>query len=136
MANNKDAKGRLKKNPDKFFVQVPNQWFQHPSKAWLSLPQGAKSLWIIIRSYYNGINNGNIFLSVRHATKLLGCAKGSTESWFKELEAKGFIKRTKQGYLGLEGKGVAATWEMTHLGRGGERPTKDFLKWPENKTPS
>ena len=136
MGRKQDAQGRSRNNPDKFFVKVSNSWLQHPSRAWLALPQGAKSLWLIMHSHYDGYNNGKILLSVRYATKLLGCAKGSTESWFRELEDKGFIKRIKQGYLGIEGKGVATAWEMTHLGRVGVHPTKDFLKWPENKTPS
>jgi hypothetical protein len=136
MAKSHNNTGRSNKTTNKNFIQIHNAWFQHPSKAWLSLPHGAKWLWMILHSYNNGFNNGDIYLSIRHATKLLGCARASTDAWFKALESRGFIKKTKTGHLGIEGKGTATTWEMTHLGRGGQRPTQDYNKWSENKSPS
>jgi len=129
-----NAKGRSAKPSTQYFTLHHHHWFQSPSRAWLALPQGAKILWMTLHSYYNGHNNGSIYLSIRSATKLLSCAKGSTEAWFKELEEKGFIKKTQNGFLGIDGKGIASKWEMTHLGKGGTRATKDFEKWENLKS--
>ncbi len=118
------------------FVQVLKSTLQEP--AWLALPYGARCTYITLKSYFTGTNNGRLFLSVRKAAEDLGASPTSTERWFRDLIAHGFIVPTGGGFLGTEGKGTATYWCLTELGHNGEQPTRDYKDWPDlkNKSPS
>lgn len=125
-ANNQ---GRSKRGPEDYFVQLYKTLLKEP--AWKALPFGARCLYIELKSFYNGNNNGELFLSVRMAADNLGCTRKSIESWFKQLIEKGFIRRAQNGSLGIDGKGRATSWILTEIGFRGQRPTKEYKTWNE-----
>lgn len=126
-----DRKGRTK-GAVQPFVQVLKPTLKEP--AWKALSYGARCLYITLKSYYRGDNNGRLFLSVRKAAEELGASRSSTERWFRDLIQHGFIMPTRGGFLGGDGKGTATSWRLTELGFMGEQPTKDYKDWPNIKT--
>ena len=130
-----NAKGRAK-SATAPFVQVLKPTLQEP--AWKALPYGARCLYITLKSFFMGSNNGRLYLSVRKAADELGASPTSTERWFQDLIQHGFIVPTAGGFLGAEGKGTATYWRLTELGWNGQQPTRDYKDWPDlkNKTPS
>ncbi len=130
-----DHKGRTK-SATQPFVQVLKPTLQEP--AWKALPYGARCLYITLKSFFTGSNNGRLYLSVRKAANELGASSTSTERWFQDLIKHGFIVPTAGGFLGAEGKGTATYWRLTELGFNGEQPTRDYKDWPDlkNRPPS
>lgn len=131
--------GRSKKTPDDYFVQLYKTFLQEP--AWRSLPMGARVLYIAVKSYYNGTNNGELFMSVRDAAALIGCTPRSAHRWFQELTDKGFLRRTGGGSLGADGKGEAQCWRLTEIGHRNHnivyQPSREYKEWtPTEKTES
>ncbi len=95
-----DHKGRSK-GATQPFVQVLKPTLQEP--AWKALPYGARCLYITLKSFFTGSNNGRLYLSVRKAADELGASSTSTERWFQDLIKHGFIVPTAGGFLGAEG---------------------------------
>lgn len=79
----------------------------------------------------SGEKNGALFYSVRSAAADHGVNKETVGFAFDHLQAKGFIIAAELGHLGVEGKGKATSWYLTHFSRPGMLPTKDFLKWSD-----
>lgn len=125
-----DHKGRTR-GATQPFVSVLKSTLQEP--AWKVLPYGARCLYITLKSFYVGSNNGRLYLSVRKAADELGASSNSAERWFRNLVDHGFIVRTAGGFLGAEGKGTATYWRLTELGCNGEQPTRDYKEWPNLK---
>ena len=121
--------------PSQPFVAVLKPTLQEP--AWKALPYGARCLYITLKSFYNGSNNGQLFLGVRKAASLLSASRSSTERWFRDLHDHGFIRPTRGAFLGADGHATATHWRLTELGCMGERPTRDYQQWApgKNKTP-
>jgi hypothetical protein len=125
-----NAKGRNNAGPP--YVQVLKPTLQEP--AWKDLNYGARCLYITLKSFYNGENNGQIFLSARKAADELGTTSlSSIIKWFRELEDHGFIKPIETGHLGVEGHGLATTWRLTELGYMREQPSRDYKNWSPKK---
>ena len=108
--------------------------------AWKAMSMGARELYMALRcahyvSFTN--NNGRVFLSERDALEELGATnRESIRRWFRELEHFGFILKTAEYHLGVEGKGKAAQWRLTELEAplaDPKEPTCDYKKW--NGTP-
>ena len=80
-------------------------------------------------------NNGHTYLSQRDAEEELGRAsRNDIANWYRELQHYGFIVQTEAAALGVDGKGKAPHWRLTHMptrnGSGDlDNPTKDFLRW-------
>ncbi len=130
-ADNKRAgkKGSLPK--DQQFVQLINAFRAEP--AWLASSFGARCLYIEIKAAYTGMNNGRLMASARFAAKTLRCNKDTASGYFRELQDKGFIIKTRGGHLGVEGRGHGRLWRLTELGFMGEQPTKDYKNWRPEK---
>ena len=80
------------------FVAIPRKTLR--SKEWKDLSPAAKLLYIYIKPKYNGFNNGSIRLYYSELKGVKGLSSPSTISKAnKELEIKGWIKRTKYGGL-------------------------------------
>lgn len=128
-----DRNGRKTAAP---YVAILKPTLKEP--AWRDLSYGARCLYIVIKSFYNGDNNGRLYLGIRKAATELGASRSSTERWFHELEDHGFIRKTEGGFLGVDGKGVAAYWRLTEVGYMGAQPTREFKNWQpaKIKTPS
>lgn len=125
------GKKKRKLSPEDYFIQIYKTFLDEP--AWLALSCGARCLYILLKSYFNGRNNGKLFFSVRLAAQRVGCSPSSAHKWFKELEEKGFVRKATPGSLGIDGHGLATCWILTELGYMGIQPTCDFKNWkPEN----
>lgn len=128
-----DKRGRNRTSSPKF-VQIFAGFMKE--QAWRSLGMTARVLYIELKSHFNGGNNGDIGLSVRQAAANLNCSKGAAERAFKDLQAKGFIKKRTAGYLGSNGQGVSAKWELTELSYRGIRPSREFKMWKQHNQQS
>jgi hypothetical protein len=128
MTKRRDDEGRLPP-----FVPLLIETLDSP--AWRRLSHGARSVYVALRRRYspNQHNNGRIFLSSRDARRELRSGLTEIGRWFAELEFYGFIVKTRQGSLGLDGKGKAPHWRLTELGTRLEPPTRDFLQWKGTK---
>lgn len=104
--------------------------------AWRDLSGNAVKLLIAMMRLEHGKNNGDLFMSARHAAEMIGVAKMTAHKLLIELEEHGFIRPVERGYFQVKG-GPATSWRLTWLpwpGHGG--PTRDFEKWEPsgNKT--
>jgi len=96
------------------------------SPAYRSLSCPARCLLVELYALHNGVNNGELYLSVREAARRLGV--GNTTAWraFGELEAKGFIRARQRGSFDWKA-GLATCWILTEFGFAGALPSKDFM---------
>ena len=65
------------------------------SPAWRQLSFGARSLYVVLRSYLRNdyLNNGKVFRSYRDAANDLGTKSiRSVQRWYRELVHYGFIQ--------------------------------------------
>lgn len=84
------------------------------------------------RFRYNGVNNGEISMSVRELAGLLNCANNTAQNAIKELERLGWIKARVKGTFTRKAR-HATTWTLTHERFGDALPTKEYTRWrPEN----
>jgi len=118
---------RLKLAP---FVPVTKAVLDQP--AWKACSMGARSLYIALKRFLNEKidNNGKIYLSHRDACKALGTRSlQSVARWFAELEFYGFIVKTTEGCLGIDGKGIAPHYRLTECVHDGQAATRDYERW-------
>jgi len=104
------------------------------SPAWRSLSGAAIKVLIELRCHYNGRNNGQLFLSYGDASKRLYLSRSTVKRAFDELQAKGFLHKTRQGARHCR---LASTWAVTDCPlKQGESPTRDWRHWQpvKNKT--
>ena len=112
------------------FVAVPKAIMATP--AWRAMSPGGRLLWIELRGWLrnDGSNNGKAYLACRDAAKAIGTkSKGSIVRWYAENKHYGFVRKTAEGFLGLDGRGIAAHYRFTDLAHGTHPPTRDFEKW-------
>ena len=113
------------------FVQL-HEWFQETA-AWATLLPGPRALYIELKRRHTGSNNGRIILSHREAAKLLNVHRNTVGTWFKELEARGFIVTTQAPYLGPSGVGQTSHWLLTEIpGQDMKAASKAFASWRSN----
>ena len=112
------------------FVAVPKAIMATP--AWRAMSPGGRLLWIELRGWLrnDGSNNGKTYLACRDAAKAIGTkSKGSIVRWYAENKHYGFVRKTAEGFLGHDGRGIAAHYRFTDLAHGTHPPTRDFEKW-------
>jgi hypothetical protein len=99
--------------------------------AWRAMSLGARLLYIELRGRLRNdyLNNGKVFLSCRLAAKAIGVTPGSVARWYAEAEHYGFLRKTGEGFLGVDGRGIAARYRFTEFRCGEHPPTRDFEKW-------
>lgn len=112
-------------NPDERFTQISRGYMK--GEAWLALSDTARVLLIYMRTLYNKNNNGQINMSARYGGKILNRAKTTVYRALVDLTAKGFIIPHKPGSMGINGSGVATSWELTDFGMDG-KPAKYLYK--------
>jgi hypothetical protein len=134
MAKNNKTNASWDAAPSQPFVSILKPTLQEP--AWKALPYGARCLYITLKSFFNGRNNGRIYLGVRKAATELKASRSSTERWFRDLRDHGFIRPTQGAFLGTEGHASATYWRLTELGYMGEQPTREFKQWAPDKNKS
>jgi DNA-binding transcriptional MocR family regulator len=112
-----------------------HEWFQ-ASEAWATLRPGPRALYIEMKRRFNGTNNGQIFLSYRDAAEAVHAHRNTVGSWFRELEARGFIRLTVGPHLGPSGIGEASVWALEELPTSdGKLAGKAFMRWSEKEKP-
>jgi len=106
------------------FVPIP--YTMAESAAWRSLSGAAVKIYVELRSRYNGGNNGNLFLSLCEAARLLHMSKATAQRAFAELEEKGFIHMNRRGqWYGRR----ATTWAVSDRPNGTHPPTNAWRAW-------
>jgi len=108
------------------FVQLPHGLITEWSRLGLSI--GARALHVELIRRFNGTNNGRVYLPSREAATALGVSRNTVGSYSRELVACGFIVETRGAALGVEGKGRAAEWRLTHLSCDGKPPSAEYRK--------
>jgi hypothetical protein len=124
------ANGRSKGNPK----HVRHYEWQLSSLAWKSLSMTARCLEIELKSLYNGVNNGDLFLSIREAARRLNIADNTAKNAFCELQEKGFIIPKRKGSFSQKIR-HATSWILTEYECNGQLATKNFMRWqPKEKS--
>jgi hypothetical protein len=113
------------------FVKLDHWLLKTP--AWRSLSPASRALYVEIAQRYNGSNNGEISMAVREAAHLIHVAKDTAAKSFRELEEKGFIKRKICGSFNWKLR-HATTWILTEYPSEEREPTKEFARWPQQKS--
>ena len=101
-----DHKGRSK-NRGKFVALGDGML---TSEAWRSLSGSAIKYYVELRRRFNGMNNGELHLSLEQANKHLGMARDTVLRVQQELVDKGFVRMTRRG--GFHQR-LATTWALT-----------------------
>lgn len=84
---------------------------------WQGLSAAAKIFYIHLKGRYNGQNNGNIKLSYGAMSDVIGCCnRHAISKAIKELETKGWIKRTRKGALYRYPNIFKLTWKYDLYG--------------------
>jgi hypothetical protein len=101
------------------------------TRAWRAMSPGARLVNIELRGRLRNdhLNNGKVYLSCRTAAKAIGATTQSIVRWFAENEHYGFLRKTSEGFLGADGRGIAAHYRFTEFPHGTHPPTRDFEKW-------
>src|SRR5262245_57097231 len=117
---------RTSKGP---FVAVPKRITGAP--AWRAMSPEGRLLWIDLRGWLrnDGLNNGKVHRSCRDAAEALGLHKDTIARRFVENEHYGFLRKTAEGFLGSDGRGIAAKYRFTDLAHGTHPATRDYEKW-------
>ena len=96
------------------------------SPAWRSLSGGAIRYYIELRRRFNGVNNGELHLSVREAMVTLGMGTHTVLRAQSELVAKGFLRvKARGGFY----QRLATEWTLTDESIGTATATHDYRKW-------
>jgi hypothetical protein len=123
------TKGNFMKRKRKIngpFVALPKAILATP--AWRVMSPEGRLLWIDLRGWLrnDGLNNGKVLRSCRDAAKSIGLSKNTVARRFAELEHYGFLRKTAPGFLGSDGRGIAAKYRFTDLAHGTHPPTRDW----------
>jgi len=121
--------GRSKRQKEEGqYVNLP--YFQLRSDAWRSLSGAAVKVWLELYTRYNG-KNGRLFMSLNEAAESLGMGKATVQRAYVELEAKGFIVKTRVGnWYQRQAHEWRLTTKPTQKGKGKrEPPTHDWKAW-------
>jgi hypothetical protein len=111
------------------FVPLPLAILDAP--AWRAMDFIARALWLALRRKLrnDGLNNGKIWLSCRDAAEEIGGNKDTIARRYAELEHYGFLRKTTEGFLGVDGCGIAPHYRFTDLAHGTHPATRDYEKW-------
>jgi hypothetical protein len=98
------------------------------SPAYRDLSPVARGVYMVLKRWFNGTNNGNIYCSVRDLSKELHCSKDTASAALRELVDHGFIKCQQRGSFNWK-RGMASRWSLTEENLGDHAATKDFMRW-------
>ena len=85
------------KRRDKDGQYLSLSYFLLRSEVWHSLSGAAIKVLLELHTRFNGSNNGRVFLSMNEAAERLGIGKSTVQRAYEELQAKGFIVKTRKG---------------------------------------
>ena len=98
------------------------------SAAYRSLSCYARCLLTEMKRLYDGRNNGDLHMSVRHAAALLSCHRDTAAKALHDLEDRGFIHPRTRGSFKWKVR-HATTWILTEYEFNGRLAAKEFMKW-------
>lgn len=130
---NKRRRGKKSGGPP--FVQIFH-WMME-SAAWRDLGPVPQAVYLVLKRYYTGSNNGTIGLSCRQAADAIGVHYSTTSRAFKKLIDHGFIVEVSKGVVGRgSGYNRATEWllEECRDDRNGAPPRKPFMQWSKDKS--
>lgn len=123
----RDDKG----NPNKAADHVRLYSWLMESAAWKDLTTDERSLYVLLKERYKGINNGRIILSTRQVSDALHISKTTAAKAFRGLIRRGFIEVVIKGTFGGRKDGRATEWRLTEhkCDVSGELASKAFMRW-------
>jgi hypothetical protein len=122
----KKRRGRKAKAPAFIMLQ---KWMLD-TEAWRALSLPARGAIIELLHIYNGVNNGNLGMSVRRLAERLGCSKATASRVLIELEDVGFIDTVHLGSFTRKQRRASEyrlTWLRCDLT--GKLPSKRFMQY-------
>jgi hypothetical protein len=81
------------------------------------------------KRFYDRKTQGPVRISDRTAAKLTGTTMKTARSLCREAVHYGCWRKNSAGYLGSNGKGIAASYQLTDEMFRGQPATLDFLRW-------
>ena len=114
-------------NPEGQYIKLPYHLLK--SDAWRGLSGNSMRVYFELHMRFMGTNNGELFVGMDKVAKNLGISKSTVSSAFKELEAKGFIVKTKEGRWV---RGQAAVRRLTTQKVKNNPPTNDWKQWKKS----
>jgi hypothetical protein len=111
------------------FVALPKAIMQ--AEAWREMELSARLVWIELRGRLrnDGSNNGSVYAPCRDFGEAIGINKDTVARALAELEHYGFLRKTGEAYLWVEGHGLAAHYRFTDLAYSRRAATLDYEKW-------
>jgi hypothetical protein len=97
--------------------------------AWRAMEPAARALHLEMKRLYNREKQQPVYMSARHAARLLGVIPRTAVKALAMLEHYGFTVKVADGYLGANGRGIAAQWRLTDEPCNGKPATLDFKRW-------
>jgi DNA-binding transcriptional regulator YhcF (GntR family) len=107
--------------------------------AWRSLSPWAVVAYIELAHCYNGVNNGELYLSARELAKRCGGSRATAARAIAELVAKGFVEITRNSGFNVKGRPRQATeYRLTVLFCDlTKKPASNaFKRWRPNVSPA
>ena len=109
------------------FVALPHAMLH--SAAYRGSSRNARVLLVEVASLYNGANNGEMFVSVRDAAKMIGLRDVSAaNAALKELVDHGFLRVTSLGSFKVTVR-HATQYQLTWHSLNGRAPTNNWRDW-------
>jgi hypothetical protein len=99
------------------------------SDAWRAMEPIARALHIEMKRLYNRDKQEPVYMSERHAARLLGINAKTAAKALAMLEHYGITAKVAGGFLGTNGRGIAAHWRLTDEPCNGKPATLDFKRW-------
>jgi hypothetical protein len=82
-----------------------------------------------MKRLYNRDKQQPVYMSARHAARLLGAMPRTGARALAMLEHYGFTVKVADGYLGANGRGIATQWRLTDEPCNGKPATLNFKRW-------
>ena len=98
--------------------------------AWYAMDPRARTLVMEIKLRFDRAAESAVGMSVREAAKLLNISNHHVAvRMLRQAVHYGFLIKTTDGYLGSNGKGIAAQYRLTDEPYLGQPATLDFKRW-------
>ena len=128
--------GKRRRDPDAYKMErhVRVFYWVMETPAWADLNPTERALYLLLKSRYNGANNGKIVLSCRQAAEMLNCGKDTAAQAAKGLIAHGFAAVQSKGKFSRKVR-HATEWRLTEhpCDVTGDIPSKEFARWHPQK---
>jgi DNA-binding transcriptional regulator YhcF (GntR family) len=123
---------KLNKRIDAPHVRLYRYMLTSPAYRSLSCP--ARAVLVEIAAVYDGMNNGQLGMSVRTLADHCNIARGTAAQALADLQERGFIECVTKGSFNRK-VSHASEWRLTwwKCDVTGKLPEKSFMKWGREK---